>query len=186
MSHGMSFVEHNARYSGPRATRRHARHSKTGYSMSELPSETTSPRSHRDEIFERLNAQTPTEVHAVRLRIIGAYTAFVAATLISSITNASAIGGGKLVVCLLSVSVPALVGHLLLDRTITVTQQRKKSAYRGAALGAGIFPSVIAFALLIGHVSAVGAVIFVLGCVYWFFVVDVVTAAGARDKDSTI
>lgn len=154
--------------------------------MSELTSETPPSRSHRDEVLDRLNGQTPAEVHSVRSKIIGAYTAFVAATLIAAITNARAIGGGKLVVCLLSISVPALVGHLLLDRTITLIQQRKKSAYRGAALGAGIFPSVIAFALLIGHVSTVGAVIFVLGCVYWFFVVDVVTAAGAWDKDSTI
>jgi len=154
--------------------------------MSELTSETSSSHSHREEVLGRLNSQSPAEIHAVRSKFIGAYTAFVAATLIASITNASAIGGGKLVVCLLSVSVPALVAHLLLDRTITVIQQRKKSAYRGAALGAGVFPSVIAFAVLIAHVSTVGAVIFVLGCVYWFFVVDVVTAAGTRAKDSNI
>ncbi|WP_179404244.1 hypothetical protein [Burkholderia guangdongensis] len=91
-----------------------------------------------------------------------------------------------MVICLLSLSLPALVGHLLLDRTVTVIQQRKTSAYRGAALGIGMIPSIIAFTILIGHVSVIGAVLFVLGCVFWFFVVDVVTAAGARDKESII
>ncbi|VWD62354.1 hypothetical protein [Burkholderia contaminans] len=139
-----------------------------------------------DEVLKRVQGQMPAEVHAVRSKMIGAYTAFVAATLIASITNSVAIGGGKLVICLFSISLPALVGHLLLDRTVTVIQQRKTSAYRGAALGLGIVPSLMAFAILIGHVSIVGAVLFVVGCVYWLLVVDVVTAAGARDKNSTI
>ncbi|WP_439672897.1 hypothetical protein [Cupriavidus necator] len=142
--------------------------------------------SHPEEVRRRVQAQTPEEMYSRRSKLIGAYAAFVAATLIASITNAAAIGGGKLAACLFSLSLPALVGHLLLDRTVTVIQQRKTSAYRGAALAVGMVPSVVAFALLIGHVSLLGAVLFVLGCVYWIFVVEVVMAAGPRDKDSAI
>lgn len=152
----------------------------------ESDSKAASGPSNLDEVLRRVRTQTPAEVHAVRSKTIGAYTAFVAATLIASITNSVAIGGGKLVICLFSLSLPALVGHLLLDRTVTVIQQRKTSAYRGAALGLGLIPSLAAFTILIGHVSVIGAVFFVLGCVYWFFVVDVVTAAGAHDKNSKI
>lgn len=154
--------------------------------MGETDSKVTSGPGNLEEVLTRVRAQTPVELHTVRSKLIGAYTAFVAGALIASITNSVAIGGGKLVICLFSLSLPALVGHLLLDRTVTVIQQRNTSAYRGAALGLGIFPSIIAFTILIGHVSVVGAVLFVLGCIYWSFVVDVVTAAGARDKNSTM
>jgi len=118
--------------------------------------------------------------------MFGAYTAFVGAALLVSVTNAAAIGGGRLVVALLAVALPALVAQLLLDRTVTVIQRRKVSGHRGLARGVGFLSSIAAFTLLIGHVSVVGAVLFVLGCVYWLFVVKVVTAAGAESEDSQI
>ncbi|NPT62460.1 hypothetical protein [Paraburkholderia elongata] len=139
-----------------------------------------------EKVMGRVRAQTPEELHSLRSRMFGAYTAFVAAALLASITNSGVIGGGRLVVSLLALSLPALVAQLLLDRTVTVIQRRKVSLYRGLARWIGFVPSIAAFTLLVGHVSVVGAVFFALGCFYWFFVVDVVTAAGAKSEDSTV
>ncbi|MGF6301134.1 hypothetical protein OKW42_004487 [Paraburkholderia sp. WC7.3d] len=61
----------------------------------ETDSKVASGPSNLDEVRQRVRAQAPAQVHAVRSKMIGAYTAFVAATLIASITNSVAIGGGS-------------------------------------------------------------------------------------------
>ncbi|MFC4706236.1 hypothetical protein [Paraburkholderia caffeinitolerans] len=149
-------------------------------------SQSPKPLSNYGKVVERARSQTPEVLHALRSEMFGAYTAFVGATLLVAVTNAAAIGGGRLVITLLAVAQPALVAQLLLDRTVTVIQRRKASGYRGLARGVGFLSSIAAFTLLIGHVSLVGAVLFALGCVFWFFVVDVVTAAGAESEDARI
>ena len=140
--------------------------------------------SYFDEVRRRVAAQTPEILHEDRTKLVRGYTAFVAAALFAYVTKASEAGGGWLIICLLSVSLPALVGDILLDRTVTVIQRRKISHFRGLAVALGFPPSMLAFALAIGHISIVAAALFVIGCVFWFFVVDVVTYLGAFRQDS--
>lgn len=110
-------------------------------------SQSPEPISNYEKVVERARSQTQEAQHTLRSEMFGAYTAFVGAALLVSVTNAAAIGGGRLVVALLAVALPALVAQLLLDRTVSVIQRRKVSGYRGLARGVGLLSSIAAFTL---------------------------------------
>lgn len=151
--------------------------------MDDMPLEAIS---NYEQVVRRARAQTPEQLYDLRAKMLGAYTAFVGAALLASVTNAVAIGGGHVIVSLLALSLPALVAQLLLDRTVTVIQRRKASGFRGLARFVGIGCSMAAFTLLVGHASVFAGVVFVFGSVVWFAVVDLVTAAGAHSVDGQI
>lgn len=111
------------------------------------------------------------------------YTAFVAALLLT-IFSKSDFSHARLVGSLLAVSLPSLVALPLLDYIVRVAQERKTSATRGLAYALGFFPSLLAMAIVIGHLSIIAAIAFVLLIVFWALMLFGV--AFVKDRESTV
>lgn len=133
-----------------------------------------------------LHYLSPDEQHERNSKLFGGYAAFVAALLVSMVAMAKDYPRAWLVIALLAVSLPSLFAHLLLDFTVRKIQRRKNSMYRGLAFAFGMFPSLAAIAILVGHFSIIAAVLFVLLILFWSLAIDVVTFVGGQDRQSDI
>ena len=126
------------------------------------------------------------EFHERRARLIGGYTAFVAAILVATFAKSNDYPRSWIVISLLALSLPSLLAWNLLDFIVLVKQGRDKSAFRGVAAALGFFPSVVAMAILIGHFSLIAAALFLLLILFWALAIDVVTFLGAGDRKSDV
>lgn len=105
--------------------------------------------------------------HERRLKLTGGYAGFVAALFITTLAVSGTYAHAWIVGSLLVVSLPSLIAFIVLDFTIRVRQKRKKSAALGLAFVLGFLPSFCGIVMVIGHLSIVAAVLFVLVTVYW-------------------
>lgn len=131
-------------------------------------------------------AASPKAQFQWRSRCWAGYTGFVAVLLVAMLTNNEAYAHARLVISLLAVSLPSLIAQMLLDFVVSVRQGRRKSAKRGLAATLGLFPSLGAVTMLVGHFSWIAAVIFVLLIFYWFLVIDRVIYLASNDPKSDI
>ena len=132
------------------------------------------------------NPLSPSQEHDRILTMVGGYTAFAAAVLVAVLAVSSDLPHARVIISLLAVSLPSLVAYMLLDFKVRVAQKRKGSMFRGLALLLGILPSLAAITMVIGHCSAIAAVLFILLSVFWFLVIDVVTYLGFRSEHSRL
>jgi|GEM_PF-3687130 len=116
------------------------------------------------------------EIYETRTNLIRGYTAFVGAALFAYVTKVSP-NGGNAVVCLLAISLPALVGHILIDLAVE-GQERKNSVVRGLAVLLGVGPSLLAFVLALWSVSWLAGLLFAVGIIAWPLALLVVRELG--------
>jgi predicted permease len=130
---------------------------------------------------------SPKEHHERVSKLVGGYTAFVAALLVTVFAKGDDHSSlwTVIVISLLALSLPSLVAWTLLDFVIRVRQQRQKSMFRGLAIGLGFYPSLIAIAILIGNFSRIAAVLFGLLVAFWRLAVHTVAIVG-QDKESDL
>ena len=100
-------------------------------------------------------------------RLVGGYTAFIAALLVATFAKSNDYPRSWIVISLLALSLPSLVALMLLDYTVRVVQGRRKSFFRGLAAALGFLPSLAAIAILIGHFSLIAAALFLLLTLFW-------------------
>lgn len=95
-------------------------------------------------------------------KIHGAYTAFIAAAIISLISGDGHIKSESWAVCLWALSLPWLVSFVLLDFVVREQQQREKSRTRGfvALMGYGL--SNLGTTALMTHYSRVAAIAYLV------------------------
>jgi hypothetical protein len=124
--------------------------------------------------------------HEYLLKMVGGYTAFVAAILVATFTKSETYTRAWIVISLMALSLPSLVAYMLLDRIVRVGQSRKGSMYRGLALVLGFLPSVLGMVVLIGHFSVAAAVLFGLVVAFWAVIIFVVAIVGRRNPMSDI
>jgi hypothetical protein len=96
---------------------------------------------------------SPREQHERQSKLVGGYTAFVAALLVATFANSKDYSHAWIVISLLAVSLPSLIAYMLLDFVVQVKQMRKRSAFRGVAAGLAFLPSLLGITSLIGHFS---------------------------------
>jgi len=125
------------------------------------------------------------EMHERWAKLVGGYTAFVTAVLVTMFAKSNEYPSAKIVISLLALSLPSLVALTLLDFIVRVSQSRKKSMFRGLASFLGFLPSLLAVAILIGHFSVVAAVLFLLLIVFWCLMIYTVAYVG-RDQESDV
>jgi Kef-type K+ transport system membrane component KefB len=126
------------------------------------------------------------EQHERWTKLVGGYTAFVAALLIATFAKSNDYPRSRIVISLLALSLPSLVAQTLLDYKVRVVQGRQKSLFRGLAAALGFFPSLAAIAILIGHFSSIAAALFLFLTLFWALVMDIVTFLGASDPKSDV
>ena len=95
------------------------------------------------------------EEHERREKVFRGYMAFVAALLIATIARSADYPYVWVIIGLLAVSLPSLVTLDLLGFIVSVRQARRKSAFRGLAVGLGFGPSILGIAALIWHFSVI-------------------------------
>jgi hypothetical protein len=124
------------------------------------------------------------EQHERGSKLLGGYTAFVAALLVAAFAKSSDYPRSWIVISLLAVSLPSLVALNLLDFIVRVKQGRQKSASRGLAAALGFLPSLAAISILIGHFSMIAAALFLLLTLFWALALDAVTYLGSSGPKS--
>ncbi len=126
------------------------------------------------------------EEHERGAKLIGGYTAFVAALLIATIAKSDEFRRSWIVISLLAVSLPSLVAWSMLNFTVLVRQGRRGSSSRGLAALMGLLPSLAGIAALLGHFSVIAGTLFVLLTIFWSLCIDVVTFLGSKSPESKI
>jgi hypothetical protein len=121
---------------------------------------------------------SPWEQDERQSKLVGAYTAFVAALLVATFANSKDYSHAWVVISLLAVSLPSLIAYMLIDFVVQVKQMRNRSAFRGAAAGLGFLPSLLGITTLIGHFSVIAGVLFVLLTLFWMFALHAVVFLG--------
>jgi len=127
-------------------------------------------------------ALTPARQHEHFTKLIGGYTAFVAALFLAVITQGSGYPRSWIVVLLLGSSLPSLVAILMLDFIIHVRQSRQKSMFRGLAAGLGFFPSLLGIEVVICHFSIVAGALFLMLIGFWLLAVLIVRDLGRHPQ----
>lgn len=95
-------------------------------------------------------------------KLVGAYTGFVAAAIISLISGDGHIKSENWAICFWALSLPPLVALLLLDFIVRVRQSREKSKIRGCMAFLGYGFSNLGTASLLTHYSWWAAIIFLV------------------------
>jgi hypothetical protein len=126
------------------------------------------------------------EEHERFSKLLGGYTAFVAAILVATFAKSGDYPRAWVVISLLALSLPSLVACMLLDFIVRVKQTRKKSVYRGLAFALGFGPSLLGIAILIGHFSVIASVLFVLLTAFWCLLIFSVAILGSGNPKSDI
>ena len=126
------------------------------------------------------------EDHEHVAKLLNGYTAFVAALLIATIAKSDDYPRAYIVITLLASSLPSMVALLILDFHVRVNQGRKASMFRGLAVFLGFLPSLFGIAMLIGHFSLVGGVLFLVLTLFWLICVFGVAVGATGHPDSTI
>ena len=129
---------------------------------------------------------SPREEHERNSKLLGGYTASVAALLVAMFAKGDAYPRAWLIISPLALSLPSLVALAMLDFTVRVMQRRKKSMYRGLAAAPGLSPSFAGIAILIGHFSIIAGILFLLLVGYWMLMLFTVAVIGHRDPRSDI
>jgi hypothetical protein len=133
------------------------------------------------------NQNTPDDeryalAHARVVRIHGAYTAFVAAAVVSLISGDGHIKTEGLAIGLWTVSLPWLVAFLLLDFSVRTQQKRQKSATRGFTAFLGYSFSNLGTAALLANYSWIAAIGFLVSIPVCLLYVTEVAVLGFYDS----
>jgi len=107
-------------------------------------------------------AMTSQPSHERVAKLHGAYTAFIAAAIISLISGDGHIKSEDWAICLWALSLPWLISFLLLDYIVRERQKREKSAIRGFTSLLGYGFSNLGTAALLTHYSWLVAIIYVV------------------------
>jgi hypothetical protein len=94
-------------------------------------------------------------------KMLGAYTAFIAAAVISLISGDGHIKSENWAICLWVISLPWLISIVLID-FIVRGQQRQKSATRGFIASMGLGFSNLGTAALLTHYSWIAAIVYLI------------------------
>jgi len=115
-------------------------------------------------------------------KIHGAYTAFIAAAIISIISGDGHIKSEDWAICLWSLSLPWLVSFLLLDYVVREKQQRPKSVTRGLMALFGYGFSNLGTSALLSHYSWLAAIAYLVFIPICAFYLHEVSALGHHES----
>lgn len=111
---------------------------------------------------EKVDPVIGPRAHARVARIYGAYTAFIAAAVVSAIAGNGHIKSEGWAVCLWTLSLPWLVSYIMLDYHVRAHQKRRNSAIRGIMLFFSFTLSNLGTAALLTNYSWIVAIIYLL------------------------
>lgn len=112
----------------------------------------------------------------------GAYTAFIAAAIISLISGDGHITTEDWTICLWALSLPWLTSFVLLDFVVREKQRRTKSATRGLMALVGYGFSNLGTAALLTHYSWLAAIAYIIFLTLCAFFLHEVSALGHHDS----
>ena len=102
-------------------------------------------------------------------KVMRAYAGFKKDTAIFVSTKFSTISCAWLIIVLFAISIPSTIAYSVLAR---ITRSDEKRNHLSIAMPCGHFafvPSILAIALLFGATSHLAAVVFIVGCVFWYY-----------------